>query len=48
MDEGKIIETGEPKAFFAAPRSTRARSFLANHNRQVPPHHDQPETLLIS
>jgi polar amino acid transport system ATP-binding protein len=46
MDEGKVVETAEPEAFFTAPRSARARSFLANHHRQVSPHHDQPETVL--
>jgi polar amino acid transport system ATP-binding protein len=46
MDEGKVVETAEPEAFFTAPRSARARSFLSNHHRQVPPHHDQPETVL--
>jgi len=29
MDGGRIIEEGEPKAFFAAPRTNRARRFLA-------------------
>jgi ABC-type polar amino acid transport system ATPase subunit len=29
MDHGEIIETGEPKAFFAAPKTERARRFLA-------------------
>ncbi|SFZ84664.1 amino acid ABC transporter ATP-binding protein, PAAT family (TC 3.A.1.3.-) [Devosia enhydra] len=29
MDRGAIIEAGEPEAFFSAPRSERAREFLA-------------------
>ncbi|QGY06016.1 amino acid ABC transporter ATP-binding protein [Methylobacterium mesophilicum SR1.6/6] len=29
MDGGRIIEEGEPNAFFAAPRTDRARRFLA-------------------
>ncbi|WP_436757362.1 amino acid ABC transporter ATP-binding protein [Streptosporangium sp. V21-05] len=29
MDEGRIVETGEPGAFFEAPRTDRARDFLA-------------------
>ncbi|MCJ2116903.1 amino acid ABC transporter ATP-binding protein [Methylobacterium sp. J-001] len=29
MDGGRIIEEGEPKAFFAAPHTDRARRFLA-------------------
>ncbi|GAB4518278.1 MAG: amino acid ABC transporter ATP-binding protein [Anaerolineae bacterium] len=28
MDEGRIVETGAPDAFFAAPRSPRCRQFL--------------------
>lgn len=28
MDEGTIVESGEPKAFFEAPRSERCRKFL--------------------
>jgi polar amino acid transport system ATP-binding protein len=28
MDEGRIVETGEPDIFFAAPRSERAKQFL--------------------
>ncbi|MEU8382020.1 amino acid ABC transporter ATP-binding protein [Streptosporangium sp. NPDC048865] len=29
MDAGQIVETGEPAAFFEAPRTDRARDFLA-------------------
>jgi len=29
MDQGKIIETAEPEAFFAAPQSARAQQFLS-------------------
>ncbi|MER5643268.1 amino acid ABC transporter ATP-binding protein [Streptosporangium sp. NPDC002524] len=29
MDEGRIVETGEPGAFFEAPATDRARDFLA-------------------
>jgi glutamate transport system ATP-binding protein len=29
MDEGRVVETGEPERFFSAPRSERARDFLA-------------------
>jgi glutamate transport system ATP-binding protein len=29
MDEGRIVEIGEPESFFSAPRSERARDFLA-------------------
>ncbi|MFI6510873.1 amino acid ABC transporter ATP-binding protein [Streptosporangium sp. NPDC050855] len=29
MDAGRIVETGEPAAFFEAPRTDRARDFLA-------------------
>ena len=28
MDEGSIVETGEPEAFFTAPKSERAKKFL--------------------
>lgn len=28
VDEGVIVETGEPKAFFASPREERTRRFL--------------------
>lgn len=28
MDEGKIVEEGEPKAFFSHPKTERARTFL--------------------
>ena len=28
MDEGRIVETGEPEAFFTAPKSERAKKFL--------------------
>ena len=28
MDEGRIVETGEPEKFFAAPESERAKQFL--------------------
>jgi ABC-type polar amino acid transport system ATPase subunit len=30
MDRGEIVETGDPKAFFAAPKSQRAQRFLQN------------------
>jgi ABC-type polar amino acid transport system ATPase subunit len=29
MDQGAIVEDGEPKAFFAAPKTDRAQRFLA-------------------
>ena len=29
MDEGRIVEDGKPEAFFAAPKSERARQFLS-------------------
>jgi len=29
MDQGEIIETAEPEAFFAAPQSARAQQFLS-------------------
>jgi ABC-type polar amino acid transport system ATPase subunit len=29
MDQGQVIETGEPKKFFAAPESPRAQQFLS-------------------
>ena len=29
MDQGKIVETGEPETFFAAPQSPRAQQFLS-------------------
>ena len=29
MDQGKIVETAEPQAFFAAPQSARAQQFLS-------------------
>jgi len=29
MDQGKIVETAEPEAFFAAPQSARAQQFLS-------------------
>ena len=29
MDEGRIVESAQPKNFFAAPRSERARAFLS-------------------
>jgi glutamate transport system ATP-binding protein len=29
MDGGRIVETGEPNAFFDSPRTDRARDFLA-------------------
>ena len=28
MDEGSVVETGEPEAFFTAPKSERAKKFL--------------------
>jgi len=30
MDQGRILEENEPKAFFAAPKTERARLFLSN------------------
>ncbi|MFZ5675846.1 MAG: amino acid ABC transporter ATP-binding protein [Pseudomonadota bacterium] len=30
MDRGRIVETGEPDAFFSCPRSDRAKQFLAD------------------
>jgi glutamate transport system ATP-binding protein len=29
MDDGRIVETGTPDEFFAAPRTDRARDFLS-------------------
>ena len=29
MDEGRIIESGSPAAFFSSPRTERARDFLS-------------------
>lgn len=29
MDQGKVVETAEPQAFFAAPQSARAQQFLS-------------------
>jgi ABC-type polar amino acid transport system ATPase subunit len=29
MDEGRIVEEGEPTEFFARPRTARAQGFLA-------------------
>jgi ABC-type polar amino acid transport system ATPase subunit len=29
MDGGQVVEEGPPEAFFAAPRSERAREFLS-------------------
>jgi polar amino acid transport system ATP-binding protein len=34
MDQGRIIETAEPEAFFTAPRSERARQFLARYGKE--------------
>ena len=31
MDRGSIVETGEPEAFFTAPRTERARQFLLRY-----------------
>jgi polar amino acid transport system ATP-binding protein len=45
MDNGKIVETGEPGAFFSNPQSERARSFLANYRTRLPLHHDHPEFI---
>ena len=33
MDDGKIIEEGEPESFFSAPKTERARAFLESVNR---------------
>jgi polar amino acid transport system ATP-binding protein len=30
MDHGTLLETGKPEAFFANPRSDRARKFLSD------------------
>ena len=43
MDNGKIVETGEPSAFFSNPQTERARSFLTNYRTRRPAHHEQPE-----
>lgn len=48
MDNGKIVETGEPDAFFSNPQSERARSFLANYRTRPPFHHDHPEIIAFS
>jgi glutamate transport system ATP-binding protein len=29
MDQGEIVEEGEPEQFFTAPRSDRAKAFLS-------------------
>ena len=29
MDEGSVVEDGDPKEFFAAPKTERAKSFLS-------------------
>ena len=29
MDEGSVIEQGDPQTFFAAPKSDRTRQFLS-------------------
>lgn len=48
LDEGEIIETVGPEASSRHPGAPATRSFLANHHGQVPPHHDQHETVIIS
>jgi glutamate transport system ATP-binding protein len=45
MDNGKIVETGEPDAFFSNPQSERARSFLANYTTRLPFLHEHPEII---
>ena len=35
MDEGRVLEDGEPKAFFAKPEHPRAREFLRRIHAQV-------------
>ena len=30
MDEGEIVEAGDPAAFFASPREPRTKRFIAN------------------
>jgi polar amino acid transport system ATP-binding protein len=45
MDNGKIVETGEPSAFFSNPQTERARSFLTNYRTRRPAHHEQPEII---
>lgn len=41
MDHGKIVETGEPRAFFSNPQTERARSFLTTYTTHHPYHHDR-------
>jgi ABC-type polar amino acid transport system ATPase subunit len=31
MDQGRIVETAEPEAFFTNPKTDRARQFLARY-----------------
>ncbi len=39
MDQGRIVETAAPEAFFTAPRSDRARQFLQRYAGAPRPHH---------
>ncbi len=36
MDQGRIVETGEPQAFFTAPQTDRARQFLLRYAQGAP------------
>jgi len=38
MDQGRIVETAAPEAFFTAPRSDRARQFLQRYASSPDPH----------
>ncbi|CAM2157064.1 lysine/arginine/ornithine ABC transporter/histidine ABC transporter, ATP binding subunit [Pararobbsia alpina] len=44
MDNGKVVEAGEPQAFFASPQTERARNFLFNDSTRLPPHHEWSDT----
>jgi polar amino acid transport system ATP-binding protein len=37
MDQGRIVETAEPQAFFTNPRTERARQFLARYGSERAP-----------
>jgi polar amino acid transport system ATP-binding protein len=43
MDHGRIVETGAPDAFFASPRTERARQFLARYAGSAAPPRTLPE-----
>jgi len=37
MDQGRIVESGNPHAFFTAPQTARARQFLLRYAQGTPP-----------